>query len=137
LEIHHAHWTRYRPVPIFRVHHPARLPDRQSFIDREPCGVARPCAIETAALQGINDLDSFTTYLDELITWIPTEREIVPRALALHYIVNQAPGDKLNNDDEFSAWLKNYVDAWGKFLDNARVRSRNRFICVHAELQHQ
>jgi hypothetical protein len=38
-------------------------------------------AIETAALQGINDLDSFTTYLDELITWIPTEREIVPRAL--------------------------------------------------------
>ena len=74
-------------------------------------------AIETAALQGINDLDSFTTYLDELITWIPTEREIVPRALALHYIVNQAPGDKLNNDDEFSAWLKNYVDAWGKFLD--------------------
>ena len=29
-------------------------------------------AIETAALQGINDLDSFTTYLDELITWIPT-----------------------------------------------------------------
>jgi phosphatidylserine decarboxylase precursor len=74
-------------------------------------------AIETAALQGINDLDSFTTYLDELITWIPTEREIVPRALALHYIVNQAPEDKLNNDDEFNAWLKNFVDAWGEFLD--------------------
>jgi phosphatidylserine decarboxylase precursor len=74
-------------------------------------------AIETAALQGINDLDSFTTYLDELITWIPTEREIVPRALALHYIVNQAPEDKLNNDDELNAWLKNFVDAWGEFLD--------------------
>jgi phosphatidylserine decarboxylase len=74
-------------------------------------------AIETAALQGINDLDSFTTYLDELITWIPTEREIFPRALALHYIVNQAPEDKLNNDDEFNAWLKNFVDAWGEFLD--------------------
>jgi phosphatidylserine decarboxylase precursor len=75
-------------------------------------------AIENAALPGIDDVDSFTAHLDGLVSWIPTEREIIPRALSLYYIVNQAPDDKLNNDDEFNTWLKSFVSAWGAFLDS-------------------
>jgi phosphatidylserine decarboxylase precursor len=78
---------------------------------------AMDAAIETAALQGIDDVRSLAAYLDDLVTWIPTEREIIPKALSLYYIVNQAPEDKLNNDDEFNAWLKDFVTAWGGFLD--------------------
>ncbi len=74
-------------------------------------------AIETAGVQGIDDVQSLAAYLDDLVTWIPTEREIIPKALALYYIVNQAPEDKLNNDDEFNGWFKDFVSAWGAFLD--------------------
>ena len=78
---------------------------------------AMSAAIDNAGLQGIDDLDSLAGYLDDLITWIPTERELVPKALKLYYIVNQAPNDALNEDAEFSAWLKDLVSAWGAFLD--------------------
>jgi len=74
-------------------------------------------AIENAALEDIGDLAAFTAYLDGLVTWIPVERDLVPKVIPLYYIINQAPGDALNADDEFNAWLKAYVSAWGEFLD--------------------
>jgi phosphatidylserine decarboxylase precursor len=74
-------------------------------------------AIDTADLQGIDDLDAFVAYLDHLVTFVPTEREVVPECLKFYYIVNQAPGDALNKDEQFNAWMKDVVEAWGSFLD--------------------
>ena len=74
-------------------------------------------AIETAALKDIRDMDGFVDYLDALVTLVPTEREVVPECLKFYYIVNQAPGDALNEDDQFNVWMKNLVQAWGSFLD--------------------
>ncbi len=74
-------------------------------------------AIGNAQLQGIEDLDAFLGYLDNLVTFVPTEREVVPECLKFYYIVNQAPGDSLNNDEQFSSWMKDLVQAWGSFLD--------------------
>ena len=39
-------------------------------------------AISTADLQGIGDLPAFLGYLDNLVTFVPTEREVVPEALS-------------------------------------------------------
>jgi phosphatidylserine decarboxylase len=74
-------------------------------------------AISTAGLEDIRDLGGFYAYLDELVTWVPTEREIIPKALKFYYIVNQAPGDALNEDVQFSAWMSELVQAYGDFLD--------------------
>jgi phosphatidylserine decarboxylase precursor len=74
-------------------------------------------AIRTADLKGLQDMDSFLIYLDSLVTFVPTEHELAPTALKLYYIVNQAPGDQLNRDKSFSAWMKKLVEAWGQFLD--------------------
>jgi len=74
-------------------------------------------AIESADLEGIGDLNAFCRHLDELVTWIPVQREIVPKALGVYYIINQAPDDALNEDDAFSAWLHRLVSAWGEYLD--------------------
>lgn len=62
-------------------------------------------------------MDAFLAYLDALVTFVPNERELAPRVLKLYYIVDQAPGDQLNRDESFSAWLKKLVEAWGRFLD--------------------
>ena len=56
-------------------------------------------------------------YLDELVTWVPTERELVPKVLQIYYIVNQAPQDSLNKDEQFSAWMHRLVQVYGDFLD--------------------
>lgn len=74
-------------------------------------------AIRTAHLKGIENTEAFLDDLDDLVTAIPTQSEIPPKAFKIHYIINQAPGDQLNRDKSFSAWMKKLVEAWGQFLD--------------------
>jgi phosphatidylserine decarboxylase len=74
-------------------------------------------AIEKAGLEDIEDTGGFVEYMDDLVTLVPMEREVVPEALKFYYIVNQAPGDALNKDEQFNAWMKALVQAWGSFLD--------------------
>lgn len=74
--------------------------------------------IESAAVAGIGDLDDFYDHVNGLIHWVPVEREAVPKVLSIHYIVNHAPGDALNEDPAFSDWLGSVADAWGEFLDS-------------------
>src|SRR5215471_17200473 len=73
-------------------------------------------AIRTADLQGLRDMDSFLIFLDGFVTFVPTEHEL-PTGLKFRYIVDQAPGDQLNRDKSFSAWMKKLAEAWGQFLD--------------------
>jgi hypothetical protein len=63
-------------------------------------------AIARAGLEGLRDVDSFLTSLDDLVTFIPNERELTTKVLNFYYIVNQAPEDQLNRDESFSAWMK-------------------------------
>jgi phosphatidylserine decarboxylase len=74
-------------------------------------------AIDIAGLNGIEDMGGFVDYLDGLVTFVPTEREVVPECLKFYYIVNQAPDDALNEDEQFNAWMNDLVRAWGSFLD--------------------
>jgi phosphatidylserine decarboxylase precursor len=53
-------------------------------------------AIEIADLKDIRDLDEFVAYLNKLVTFVPTEREVVPECLKFYYIVNQARGTFLD-----------------------------------------
>jgi phosphatidylserine decarboxylase len=73
-------------------------------------------AIRTADLKGLGDMDLFLTYLDGLVTSFPTEHES-SMALGFRYILKQAPGDQLNRDKSFCAWMKKLAEAWGQFLD--------------------
>ena len=74
-------------------------------------------AIKEANLQGIQDKSAFLGYIDDLVTLVPSEREVVPECLKFYYIVNQATDDYLNNDEQFSEWMKLLVEEWGTFLD--------------------
>ena len=75
-------------------------------------------AIRTADLNGLRDMDSFLTYLDAFVTFVPTEHEFeLGTPLKLYYIVDQAPGDQLNRDKTFTGWMKKLIEAWGQFLD--------------------
>jgi phosphatidylserine decarboxylase len=100
--------TRHEPVVEELI---ALLETRDSLQE------ALEVAVENADLKGIQSMDEFFGYLDDLVTWIPTEREFVPKALQFYYIVNQAPEDQLNQDEQFNIWMKRLAQVWGKFLD--------------------
>ena len=86
-------------------------------------------AIDRADVQHIHDLEALYAYLDEFVTWIPTERELVPRVLKVYYIINQAPADALNASEDFNRWLKQLVRVWGEFLDTpASARNIDSFL---------
>ena len=74
-------------------------------------------AIRKADLEGLRGMDAFLTYLDGLVRFVPIEHELGPTALRFYYIVDQAPEDQLNSDPSFIAWMKRFVEAWGRFLD--------------------
>lgn len=100
--------TRHQPV----VHELATLLEQRSSLQQ-----ALVAAIDSAELKGIQDIGGFYSYLDELLTWVPVEREFVPKLLNFYYIVNQAPGDQLNKDEQFNQWMKRLVQVYGEFLD--------------------
>jgi len=89
-----------------------------TLLDAEPALQATlQAAIENAGLGEIKDIDGFLAYLDELATWVPRERDFVPHILELYYIVNRAPDDRLNDDEQFNAWLHRMIEDYGEFLD--------------------
>ena len=74
-------------------------------------------AIDQADLKDLQDMDAFLSYLDDLVTLIPVEREVVPKCLQFYYVINQAPNDLLNRDTQFNGWMNKLVRTWGEFLD--------------------
>jgi len=89
-----------------------------TLLDAEPAlETTLQAAIENAGLANIQDVDGFLAYLDELATWVPRERDFVPHILELYYIVNRAPDDRLNDDEQFNAWLHRMIEVYGEFLD--------------------
>jgi phosphatidylserine decarboxylase precursor len=84
---------------------------------RPDLGSALDAALQKAGLAGLRDREAFLAYLDGLVAFVPVEHEFGPNALKLYYVIDQAPEDRLNRDERFSAWLKDLVAAWGRFLD--------------------
>jgi len=74
-------------------------------------------AIRNSGLAGIENTNALLKHLDDLVTAVPTEPEIGPKALKFYYIINQAPEDRLNRDESFNGWMKKYVGSLGQFLD--------------------
>jgi len=85
---------------------------------RPPLREALDGAIRNAGLAGLESTELFLAYLDDLLTSVPTRLETgPPRGLKIYYIIDQAPGDRLNRDERFDAWLKKYVKTRGEFLN--------------------
>ncbi len=104
--------------PAFAEHVPVVKELATLLEERPDLQLALDTAIEGAAVADIPDRGALLDYLDGLSTYIPVERLMVGEALKLYYIINQAQDDRLNEDPQFNAWLKDFVQAWGEFLDS-------------------
>lgn len=74
-------------------------------------------AIEKAELSNIDDREDLYHHLDEVLTWVPRDRQIVPKLLPFVYLIGQAPDDRLNEDAAFNVWYSRFMADYGAFLD--------------------
>lgn len=62
-------------------------------------------------------LAAYYEFLDEMVTMIPTERNLLPKCLEFYYLIDQSPQGKLQKDDLFQQWTLKFIKDWGNFLD--------------------
>lgn len=62
-------------------------------------------------------LTAYYQFLDEMVTMIPTERNLLPKCLEFYYLIDQSPQGKLQKDDLFQQWTLKFIKDWGNFLD--------------------
>ena len=104
--------------------HQPIVSDLVALLETEPSlDAALRSAIDEAALDGIEDMDGFLAYLDDLATWVPVERDFVPHILELYYVVNLAPDDRLNRSEPFNDWLHRMIDVYGEYLNTTASAS--------------
>jgi len=74
-------------------------------------------AIQKANYPDIKDLAQYYQFLIDLLTRIPTQRDMDPATIQFHYIVNCSPDHILLKDQTFQQWLVSFSKDHGSFLD--------------------
>jgi hypothetical protein len=78
---------------------------------------ALKASLHKAARPGIATLAQFYDFLNEMVTLIPTDRNLNAFVLQFYYLVDLSPNDLLQNDPSFQRWTCKFAEDWGAFLD--------------------
>jgi len=62
-------------------------------------------------------LTAYYQFLDEMVTMIPTTRNLLPMCLEFYYLIDNSPDNKLQKDPIFQQWTHKFIKDWGSFLD--------------------
>jgi len=75
-------------------------------------------SIKDAKQPGIQTLDQYYDYVDNLATWIPTDRDLYNKIVQFYWLVDQPTGRELQRTSElFRTWLVDFAEDWGNFLN--------------------
>lgn len=74
-------------------------------------------SLQKAARPMLNTLDQFIGYLNNILTHIPTEKELMPSVREFYYVISQSPDNLLKNDEDFNNWMNEFVTTRGDFMD--------------------
>ena len=86
-------------------------------------------SLKNAGEPGLDNLELFYNYLDSILTHIPTEKELMPSVRRFYYVLSKSPGDILKKDEDFNAWIRDFVISRGNFLDtNESTATLDSFI---------
>jgi len=77
-------------------------------------------AIQKAGLPEIETLETFYSFLESLLTFIPPEKELMPSVREFYFILGNDEDGILKNDKEFNEWLQDFVLNRGSFMDTTQ-----------------
>ncbi len=78
---------------------------------------ALAASIKKAERMNVQTIPEYLTYLDEMVTLIPTTRNLLPNALEFYYLIDNSPDGFLQKNKLFSEWNHKFIKDLGKFLD--------------------
>lgn len=74
-------------------------------------------SLQKAARPGLQDLESFYTYLNGILTHIPREKELMPSVREFYFVLSQSPDELLKKNEAFNEWMNDFVRTRGDFMD--------------------
>lgn len=74
-------------------------------------------SIKKAGFADIQSVNQYYRFLKDLLTEIPTRREMSPLTDKFHYLISQSPDNLLKKDEAFRQWLIDFSRSHGSFLD--------------------
>jgi phosphatidylserine decarboxylase precursor len=74
-------------------------------------------SIRKADRSGIVTLSQYYDFLNEMVTLIPTDRNLNPILLKFYYLIDLSPDNILQTDPPFQQWSRKFAEDWGAFLD--------------------
>lgn len=92
--------------------------------DKEDLKQALQTSLQMAAQPGVTTLEEFYDFLNEMLTYIPTEKEINANEEKFFYLISESPDDLLKKDSNFNIWIKDYANEIGKYLDTPASAAR-------------
>jgi phosphatidylserine decarboxylase len=74
-------------------------------------------SLRKADRPGVGTLTQYYEFLDEMVTLIPTDRNLKPVLLNFYYLIDLSPDRVLQADESFQNWTRKFAEDWGRFLD--------------------
>jgi phosphatidylserine decarboxylase precursor len=74
-------------------------------------------SLQQANEPGLGSLEEFYQYLNNILTHIPTEEALMPSVRKFYYVLDRSPDGMLKKDPDLNAWINEFVQARGSFMD--------------------
>jgi len=87
------------------------------LMERTDLRTALTESLEKASRPGIGTIDNFFSFLERILTHVPTEEELMPSVREFYYLISHSPGNILKKDKQFNGWILEFVNARGEYLD--------------------
>jgi phosphatidylserine decarboxylase len=98
-----------------------RQPAVDSLIELLESNTHLKKALETSLLDAqvadMGSLEAFYDFLDNILTHIPTEKELMPSVRKFYFVISRSPGNILQHDSTFNEWMDEFVLSRGNFMD--------------------
>ncbi len=75
-------------------------------------------SIRNADLAEVVTLADYCRFLNQMVTLIPTDRNLNPFILKFYYLIGASPQGLLRADASFQQWAHRFAEDWGAFLDS-------------------
>lgn len=74
-------------------------------------------SIRRAERPNVVTIAQYYDFLDEMVTLIPTNRNLTAVILKFYYLIDQSSAGVLQADSSFQSWTRKFAEDWGSFLD--------------------
>ena len=86
-------------------------------------------SLKDARLPELETIEQFYDFLEDILTHIPDEKELMPSVRKFYYVLSKSPGDILKTDENFNKWINEFVLSRGDFMDTTEsTRTLQTFI---------